>query len=187
MEIRKGKLEESTFIATLIFLAMEDILYHFIGENDSEKGMDLLTRLVSDTGNQYSYENSWVVEANGHIGGAAIVYDGGQLNKLRRPVEKKIKAMFNRPFDPEDETKVGEYYIDSIGVDPMLQGKGIGSRLIQFLIGEYVYIKNVNLGLLVDKDNQIAKNLYVTLGFEPVGEKTLANKNMEHLQFKKKA
>jgi ribosomal protein S18 acetylase RimI-like enzyme len=73
-----------------------------------------------------------------------------------------------------------------MAVSPHQQGKGIGSKLFDFLIGEYVYKQNETLGLLVDKDNPNAKKLYLKLGFEVVSEKTLAGKEMEHLQFKKK-
>jgi ribosomal protein S18 acetylase RimI-like enzyme len=57
--------------------------------------------------------------------------------------------------------------------------------MFQFLIDEYVHKRDKTLGLLVDKDNPDAKKLYLKLGFEIVGEKTLVGKNMEHLQFKK--
>ena len=94
--------------------------------------------------------------------------------------------MFNKPFNPEDETQAGEYYIDCVGVNPNQQGKGIGSKIFQFLIDEYVYRRKETLGLLVDRDNPNAKRLYLKLGFEVVGEKTLVGKRLEHLQFKKK-
>jgi len=55
---------------------------------------------------------------------------------------------------------------------------------LQFLIDEYVYKSNETLGLLVDKDNPAAKKLYLKLGFEFVGNKTFAGKQMEHLQLK---
>lgn len=185
MLIRKAKPEESNIIASLIFLAMEDIVYRFIGENSSEKATQLLDSLIKEENNQYSYENCWVVALEEGIVAAAIVYDGSRLKELRDPVAKKIKLMFNRDFNPEEETQKGEYYIDSVGVDPNQQGKGIGSRIFQFLINEYVHARNETLGLLVDKDNPNAKKLYLKLGFEIVGEKVLLQKTMEHLQFKK--
>jgi ribosomal protein S18 acetylase RimI-like enzyme len=114
----------------------------------------------------------------------AVVYDGCKLQELRKPVAQEIKSMFNRDFSPENETETGEYYIDSIGVSPHQQGKGLGSKLLQFLIDEYVYKRNETLGLLVDKENFNAKKLYLKLGFEIVGKKTLAGKCMEHLQFR---
>lgn len=187
MIIRKAKPEESKIIASYIFLAMKDIVYQFIGERSKEKALQFLDSLVREKNNQYSYENCWVVESETKIVATAIVYDGARLKELREPVARQIKSMFNRGFDPEDETQEGEYYMDCIGVNPDNQGKGIGSELIKFLIDEYVHKKNKTLGLLVDKDNPDAKKLYLKLGFEIVGEKTLVLKNMEHLQFKKKS
>lgn len=186
MLIRKAKPEDSKVIASLIFLAMEDIVYRFIGENSEERAIWLLDSLIQEKNNQYSYENCWVVVNEKSVVAAAIVYNGAKLDELRKPVIHKIKSMFGRDFNPEDETQSGEYYIDCVGVNPNQQGKGIGSKIFRFLIDEYVYKKNETLGLLVDLDNPDAKKLYLKLGFEFVGNKTLAGKRMEHLQFIKK-
>lgn len=185
MFIRKARREDSKIVASYIMLAMNEILHQFIGENSPEKAFRLLESLTSQKGNQYSYENCWVAEQNNEIIAAAIVYDGARLEELRRPVGKEIRALFNRDFDPEHETQAGEFYIDSIGVHPGQQGKGIGSEILRFLIDEYVHKGNKTLGLLVDKDNPQAKKLYLRLGFKIVGTRTLAGKNMEHLQCKK--
>ena len=183
MIIRKAKIEDSEAIATFVLLAMEEIVYKFIGEKSHEKAKQFLVNLICKKANQYSYENCWVIEIENEVVAVAIVYDGAKLQELREPVAKEIKSMFNRDFNPENETEAGEYYIDSIGVSPQQQGKGLGSKLFRFLIDEYVYERNETLGLLVDKDNPNAKKLYLKLGFEIVGEKTLAGKRMEHLQF----
>lgn len=185
MLIRKAKSEESKTIAPLILLAMEDIVYSFIGENSKEKATKFLNSLIQEKSNQYSYENCWVADIKNKIVAVAIVYDGSKLKELRKPVEEKVKTMFNKHFSPEDETEKGEYYIDSVGVHPNQQGKGIGSKIFRFLIDEYVYRREKTLGLLVDKNNPEAKKLYVKLGFEVVGEKNLEDKTMEHLQFRK--
>ncbi len=184
MFIRKAKPEESSIIAVLILLAMEDIAYTFIGEKSKEKALQFLEALVKEANNQYSYENCWVLESGNAIVAAAIVYSGADLARLREPVARQVKSMFDRPFIPEDETQAGEYYIDSVGVAPGQQGKGIGAELFRFLIEEYVNKQGQTLGLLVDKDNPRAKKLYLKLGFEVVGEKILAGKQLEHLQYR---
>ena len=186
MLIRKANREESETITALIMLAMEDIVYNFIGEKSEGKAFCFLNSLTEETGNQYSYENCWIAESGGEIVGTAIVYDGARLHELREPVGEKVRSMFNREFNPEDETQAGEYYIDCVGVSPNQQGKGIGTKIFQFLIEEYVEKRNETLGLLVDNDNPNAKKLYLKLGFEIVGKKTLAGKKMERLQLKKK-
>jgi len=184
MLIRKAKPEESGSIASFIFLAMEDIAYAFIGERSAEKALHWLDSLVRMKANQYSYENCWVAVADEEIVAAAVVYDGGRLAELRVPVADQIREMFERDFNPENETQAGEYYIDSVGVHPDRQGEGIGSKLFKFLIDSYVHERKQTLGLLVDKDNPKAKNLYLKLGFDLVGEKTLAGKELEHMQYR---
>ncbi|MCC5926818.1 MAG: GNAT family N-acetyltransferase [Bacteroidetes bacterium] len=184
MLIRRAKPDESGRIVPFILLAMEDIVYQFIGESSSGKAAEFLVSLINEENNQYSWQNCWVAESEGAIIAAAIVYDGGRLHELRAPVARKIKEMFNRGFNPEDETQAGEYYIDSVGVDGSQQGRGVGTKLFSFLIDEYVRKKKQPLGLLVDKDNPAAKKLYLKLGFQVVGEKTLTNKRMEHLQLR---
>ncbi|MFT7898464.1 N-acetyltransferase [Tenacibaculum ascidiaceicola] len=182
MIIRKATTKDSQEIAFYMLLAMEDIVYKFIGENSTEKALTLLESLIIQKSNQYSYENCWVIENDNKTIAAANIYDGADLKKLREPVAALIKTMFNKELTYEYETQSGEYYIDCIGVNPSYQGKGVGSKVLKFLINEYVHKKNETLGLLVDKENPNAKKLYLKLGFKVVGNKILAGKEMEHLQ-----
>jgi len=151
--IRKAASAESDSIASLIFLAMEDIVYYFIGEGSRDNAIQFLSSLIRETDNQYSFENCWVIEADNKIVAAALVYNGADLDALRKPVLEKIKLEYNRDLNLENETEPGEYYIDCIGVDPAHQGKGMGSKIIAFLIEEFVGKQNETLGLLVDKNN----------------------------------
>lgn len=186
MVIRKAKPDEFKIIVPHILLAMDELIHGFTGGDAKERAIQLLEKLSQGTGNQYSYENCWVAEDENGIAGSALVYDGARLHELKEAVTKEIKSMFNIDFYLEDETQAGEYYIDCIAVSPNRQGKGVGSKICQFLINEYVLHRNETLGLLVDKDNPKAKRLYLKLGFEKVGEKTLAGKCMEHLQYRKR-
>ncbi|HUH74476.1 MAG TPA: GNAT family N-acetyltransferase [Chitinophagales bacterium] len=186
MLIRKAKVEDSKEIAELLLLAMEDIVYQFIGINSLEQATRFLENSTSQPSNQYSYENCWVIESNQEVVAVVNFYDGAKLQELRAPIHTLIKSMFDREYSPEDETQKGELYIDCIGVRLDRQGKGLGSKILQFLIDEYSYKSNKTLGLLVDKDNPNAKKLYLKLGFEIIDEMTLVGKEMEHLQFKNK-
>ncbi len=181
--IRKARPEDAVVVADIIFLAMEDILYQFIGKRDREIALSFLTDLLKQQGNQYSYENCWVAEQDGRVAGAVLVYDGAQLAALRMPVARMVRERFDRDFNPEDETGEGEWYIDSLGVIPEMQGRGIGSSLLAFLMDEYTLKQQITLGLLVDRKNPAAKKLYLKLGFKTAGEKTLVGKQLEHLQY----
>jgi len=182
MIIRQAKIEDSKEISTLLLLASEEVIYGFIQEENSEKANQLMQHFTAQPANQYSYENCWVAEEDHLIIGAVAIYDGANLQSLREPVKIYVEEKFGVPFNPEDETQEGELYIDSLGVRADQQGKGIGAQILQFLIDKYVKSEGKVLGLLVDKDNPLAKKLYVKLGFKIVSEKTLVGKELEHLQ-----
>lgn len=185
LEIRKADYEDSTEVAALLLLAMEEIVYEFLGKKYSGEASDFMRHMVSTEANQYSYRNAFVAVIDGKIAGALIVYDGALLEELRKPVARYIAARTQKPFQPEDETCAGEFYIDSIGVDPKQQGQGIGRSLLQYVIGEYVEKQGLTLGLLVEKENPAARRLYEKVGFRKTGEKTLVGKVMDHLQVKR--
>ncbi len=183
MQIRKANLEDFKFISPLLLLAMEDIVYEFIGEKSYDKATEFLNAMVAQKANQYSYENCWVAENKEGIIGVACLYDGSRLQEFRKPVAHYIKEQFAQEFNPEDETQSGEIYIDCVGVHPDQQGKGIGSKIFSFLIDHYVVQQKQTLGLLVDYDNPKAEKLYLKLGFKIVGEKTLVGKTLKYMQY----
>lgn len=182
MIIRKALLSDAEDVTLCLFLAMEDILYKFIGEDDSQKAYAFMHYLVQNEFNQYSWENCWVVEQQDNILAAVNVYDGSRLHSLREPVLDYIETRFDRRINPEDETQAGEFYIDSLGVKPAHRCKGIATRLLKVLIDEYVIIGNKTLGLLVDPDNAPAMRLYLRLGFKNIEGKILLGKELAHLQ-----
>lgn len=182
MIIRKAIKNDAEALAAYLLLAMEDIVYHFIGEKDVEKARAFLNHFTRIENNQYSYQNCWVAVKDNKVVAAANIYNGARLTELRQPVVDYIRSRLQKDFRPEDETEAGEYYLDTLGVDPKEQGKGIGSKLLQFLIREYVDKRGLVIGLMVEEENQVVKRLYFKLGFIPVGRKCLFGKRLEHLQ-----
>jgi len=182
MNIRKAQISDSKYIAPILLLAMEDIVYKFIAKKDYASAKDFLEYFIERENNQYSYENCFVAEENNEIIGAVNIYNGSDLEALRTPIVEYVRENYNADFDPELETREGEFYIDSLGINQNHQGKGIGSKILLFLIDEYVHKNKQTLGLLVEEDNPLAKNLYLKLGFKVVGEKTLVGKKLDHLQ-----
>lgn len=182
MMIRKATKSDSLPVAELMLLAMSDIVYAFLGTHDPHQALEFMHVLVQQEGNQYSFENTWVAEENRQIIGSITVYDGSELERLRIPVLHLLADGYGRVVFPENETEGGEMYIDTIAVHPEHQGKGLGTNLLNFVIDRIVYQEGTALGLLVDIDNTKAKNLYLQMGFEPIGEKKLMGHPYEHLQ-----
>lgn len=183
MIIRQATPNDATPLATCLLLAMEDIVYGFIGARDPAGAKALLLHFAGLEANQYSYQNCWVGEVDGEVVAAINLYDGARLPELRQPVMDYIRSRYHAAFEPEDETGPGEYYIDTVGVAPHRQGQGLGARLLQFVVEEYAHARGHTLGLLVDEENGGAKRLYLKVGFQPVGKKVLFGKLMEHLQY----
>jgi len=185
MIIRKALKEDAKSISPLLMLASGEVMCKFIGEQNPTKAEEFLYTFVKSEQNQYSYTNCYVAVEEDVIIGTILIYDGARLDELRKPVLDHIHANFDPELYVEDETQAGEYYIDSIGVSPLHQGKGVGSQLLQLVIQEKLISKGQIMGLLVDKRNPSAKKLYLRLGFKPVGEKTLLGLSLAHLQLKK--
>ena len=184
--IRQASVNDAEAIASCLLLAMDTIMYQFIGEENERKAEAFLAYFANKENNQYSYQNCWVAEKENIIIAAANIYDGATLEELRLPVLQYLKKEFGNDINPEDETEAGEFYIDSIGVQTDERGKGVGSQMLQFLVDEYAVRRGKNLGLLVEEANASAKRLYIRLGFKRVGEKIFMGKKMEHLQLKGK-
>lgn len=182
MKIRPASQNDAHKLAELMLLAMQEIVFQFIGKNDREEALQFLHHFTALENNQYSYKNCFILEDEGLVLGMANLYDGASLHKLRSPIEDYIISTYQLPFHPEDETKAGEIYLDTLAVDTSQQGKGLGGKLLRFLIDEFQKKQDQCIGLLVEKDNYGAKKLYAKHGFAKVGEKSLVGKPMEHWQ-----
>ena len=183
MIIRKASVEDSNIITEHLFLAVEEFLYKFTGTKNAKKAKEFLLYFVQKENNQYSFQNCFVAENENEIMGSMNMYDGAKLISLREPVVQYVKNHFNKDFNIEEETQKGEYYIDSFGVSPNQQGKGVGTKMLQYVIKAFSH-SHQPIGLLVDEENPKAEKLYLKLGFELVGRKVLLGKKLKHLQKK---
>ncbi len=183
--IRPARSEDFKQVAPLIIQAMEDLACTFANTEDSEMAIPLFEHFFQQKANQYSFENTLVYEEDNEIAGSITVYDGALLPAYREPFLKYIAENYNvKDLIIENETLIGELYIDSLSVFPKHQGKGIGSKLLLAIKAKAKEEGHKKIGLLVDFKNPSAKKLYSALGFESVGKKQLGSSIYEHLQLK---
>lgn len=182
IKLRKGKSEDAQEIAECLFLAMEEIIFTFIGEPDPQEGKKFLAHLIALPNNQYSHENCWVLELEGNVVGAILAYNGGKLHALRKPVLEYLSSQYNFKTVPEDETQEGEFYLDSFGVLPEFQGRGLGTKMLSSWIEECKTFQKLPIGLLVDEENPQAKKLYERLGFHYVKSLDFVGRKLLHYQ-----
>ncbi len=182
--IRKATKEDADAIAPLLYLAMEDIVAQLIDDTNADNGIAFLSHFLKLKDNQYSWQNCWLIASDDVVLAAINIYDGAHLEVLRNPILNYLQSHTDQKINPENETQQGEFYIDSLGVSPIAQGQGLGKRLLEFVIEEFVNKQQKTLGLLVDFENPRAKVLYEKLGFILVGEKQLLGHQLYHLQLK---
>lgn len=181
--IRPGAPSDFKQVAPLIIQAMEDLACTFVNSKNPKAALPLFEYFFQKPLNQYSYENSLVYEEDGKIAGSIITYDGALLPKYREPFLKYISQHYDvKDLIIENETLIGELYIDTLSVYPEYQGKGIGKKLLAATQVKARDEGHKKIGLLVDFQNPNAKKLYSALGFLSMGTKQLGDGIYEHLQ-----
>ena len=70
----------------------------------------------------------------------------------------------------EQKQKPGEYYIPRVMVDKSYQGNGYGRQLMVLLLNEIEKNRPKAIHIVYCPDNKVAKELYLSLGFEEYGK-----------------
>ncbi|MBO4965822.1 MAG: GNAT family N-acetyltransferase [Muribaculaceae bacterium] len=155
-----------------------------VAEDDSRRslGKQIFTALAGRDDSQYSYVNTLkAVASDGAVLGMLVGYDGGDLCRLREAFYEEVERSTGKNIRYfAAETDDAEWYIDSLSVRPESRGKGVASALIKEAV-RLASSCGKPVGLLVDKDNDRARRLYESLGFQPQGERPFAGIMMDHL------
>ena len=181
--IRAALPADAPEIAKLIILAMDDLAMKFTGGSDPHDAIPLFEKFAALPDNQYSYEHILIYENENEICGMICAYDGGRLERLRKPFLDHLNEAYGFKYHPEDETGQGEYYIDCLSVSPFKQGRGIGKELITAMVKYAAGQHQQITGLLVNKENPKAAKLYTSLGFNIVKEKDFMGGKYFHMQY----
>lgn len=144
----------------------------------------MMTRLVEMDDSQYSYRNTLVAQTtDGIMVGILVAYDGGKLRALRRRFVEEAIVTFGIDYSGmDDETEEGEFYLDSLAVSSSYRGKGIATRLLQAGAQRAKEMGHSVVGLLCDKGNPNAEQLYTKIGFRYVNDTIWGGHSMKHLQ-----
>ena len=147
------------------FLAMDPSMTE---ENLHER----ITGYVEADNTLYSYRNT------------IVAVDGAFYEELKKPIIEDLSAFTESPndFSIVKETEAGEFYLDSIGVDPQMRSRGIGSKLFEAAFDRARRLGFRKVGLIVDIDKPKAEALYLRLGFTVAGMKDFFGHQMKHMQ-----
>lgn len=177
--IREARKDEAPVIAELLMTAwpVEDIMASN-GISYAELH-ETVAAIVGLPGTIYSYEHTFVAEADGRVIGAMCGYDGADYQALKQPIVDALGE--DSEFARLQETEAGEYYLDSVGVHPDFRGRGIGSKLFEAQIARAAEQGHSRVGLIVDVDKPEAEALYERLGFRYLDDKDFFGHKMKHM------
>lgn len=177
IKVREAVAADAPLVGRVVLMAL-----HY---DDTHPLAPIFAELASRDVSQYSYRNALVAEVEGSVVGAIIGYDGARLDELRKPLYELLVAKFGSVRPIEDETSVGEFYVDSIAVMPQWRGRGVGRALLSAARDRAFATGHERVGLIVDFENPRAEALYKSLGFERVNATTFLGHDMWHMQAKK--
>lgn len=181
--IRKAVPTDNKAIARLMILAMAEVVTKLTGAADPYSELPFLEHFIGLPENQYSYENTLLLEDEYGICGSLTAYDGAKLHELRQPILDYLNSRGTVTANIDDETGAGEFYIDTIGVSPEKQGYGIGTQLLEAGITTGIGLGHRCIGLLVNPENPKAKIFYERMGFKKEGVRRFLNIDYYHMVY----
>ena len=178
--VRPAGREDAEVVAKTVAMAIgnEVALRNYCGE----EYLAVLAEIARREATQYSWRYALAAEVDGEVAGAIVGYDGARLSELREGTFAVLSECTGCVPVVADETEVGEYYLDSVGVLPEFRGCGVGQALVAAFCDRAFAEGHERVGLIVDCENPNAERLYTSLGFERVGRKRFFGHDMWHLQ-----
>ena len=184
IKIQEATKSQAAEITRLIMMAMtDDCCLYFC---DDGYGLDdfqkMMTMLVEREDSQYSYRNTLVAMDCNKVVGIWVRDQGGRLHDFRRAFIEAAKEYIGKDHSGmDDETQVGELYLDSLAVLPEYRRQGIARKLLLVTKERANRLGLPCVGLLVDKDNPDGEALYSSVGFRYVNDNHWGGHPMKHL------
>ena len=162
MTIRKAKETDVDYVAKTVLTALD------MDTSD----LDWVKESCADPKSMYSWCKAMIAEEDGRPAGCIISYRGDDY----LPIREYTWSRLWKGVDPEVisrsaiETYPGEYYLDSLAVEPGLRGHGLGKELMRAAIDHGRSLGYRKFALLVSVDKPRLETYYASLGFHTKGE-----------------
>lgn len=162
MTISKAKESDTDFVAKTVLTALD------MDSSDIE----WVKASCADPRSMYSWNKAMIAEKDGKPIGCVISYRGDDY----LPIREYTWSRLWKGVDPEVisrsaiETYPGEYYLDSLAVEPEYRGHGLGKDLMQAAIDYGASLGYRKFALLVAVEKPNLEAYYASLGFRKTGE-----------------
>lgn len=151
--------------------AMGEIAITLTQESEEARILGVLEDYFRNPNTRLGYKGVWLYIEDGEILGAINLYLGSEAKRLDEAILEDLKRRGKGAIPLECECEEGDFYVDSIAVDPKARGRGIAQQLLAhaYEIGRATGASA--LSLVVDCDKIKVKDYYARLGFKLAGEK----------------
>jgi ribosomal protein S18 acetylase RimI-like enzyme len=181
--IRKAKASDKEAIAELCYIIWEELEIDMVKQIERERLLKVMQKSIVDIQYRGNISNIWVYEIDGNVAGCLIAYLGKDELKLERAwldldVDEDIKAL-GTPM-PMKESNDDEYYIETIATFPNYRGRGVATKLMQYVIDQEPTAK---WSLNCDYHNERAYYVYNKFGFKTQSDINLYGHNHRHMVY----
>ena len=166
---RKAEVSDCYKIAELMNLASGGIIEFLYHDMDKDIGpVGIVERGIRNGQYPYNYNSCIIAELKGTFAGVSYSYPSS-YHLLTERARKLIPS--DRLYHLRDffSTRIdNSWFIDSFGVEPLFQGLGIGTRLLELTMEKARKEGFSLLSLMVFQDNEDALRLYRSKGFKEI-------------------
>ena len=180
--IRQAVPDDAAKAIPLLLQAMGCIASILTAATEAEEMASVLHEFFRREDNRVSHQNTMVLEIAAEVVGVAVFYDGARARELDAPLERAAArrsghAGYRIPTEPEPT----EFYLDTVSVSHLWQGKGYGTRLVEAACDRARERGHTRMALLVGVEHAKAKRLYERLGFFVSDSKSISGQEYFHM------
>lgn len=177
--IRPAVPQDALIASHLIYMSMGRLADFLFGSNNPVKAKNVLRDLFLQQRNRFAYPFTDVLEVNNAPAGLLQSYSGQMMQQLARPMGRQMLALNglaafvqflwkSLPLAVIREVETDEYFINTVAVLPGFQGQGIGTHLLLYAEEKAKEQDLLKCSLSVAIDNDRARALYESLGYQVV-------------------
>lgn len=181
INIRNARAEDAHAAVPLIMEAIGDIAMQITGETEQLEVTKEFVKLFTRTDNRHSYLYTYIAEIEEKVAGVLVFYSAEQAITLDASLEHYLSNKKGTSVKIDPETLPGEWYIDTVVVDPTYRGQGIGTELLNYAEQLVRSFGGGKLSLNVETEKYAAISLYNRLSFDTVCPWTIIGEPFYHM------
>lgn len=166
IHIRKARPADAEVAVPLILDAIGNIAEQMTGETEPAAVKRELVKLFKREDNRHSYLSTCIAERDAAIMGVMVLYSGVDAIRLDANLVNWLRMKTDENIVIPPESRIDEYYIDTVCVNHEFRGQGIGSLLLAHAeeVAREVGFSKVTLN--VEPQKEAAIRLYKRVGYQ---------------------